>query len=220
MTSSDPISGAEAAPRLDEALASLRDTDRHAVLLRFFEKKQLKEVGRVLGSSEDAAQKRIARALEKLRTFLVRRGILLSSTALAGVLVENSVNAAPAALSTATFAAVTGNSGTAATFALVQSTIKAMFYAKLKAAALATSCLLMVIGGSIVSPSLCRPRPPRFVAIPLDKLDGKPLANSAGENDWFILPVGNQNYGGVPFQVVTKLQLQGNSHSKDRRYYS
>ncbi len=219
LTSPEPISWDEVAPRLDEALASLRDTDRHAVLLRFFEKKELKEIGRVIGSSEDAAQKRIARALEKLRTFLVRRGILLSSAALAGFLVENSVNAAPASLSTATFAAVTANSGTAGTLALVESTIKAMFYAKLKAVALATSCLLLVIGGSIATPSLFRLKSPRFMVIPLDKVDGKPLANSAGENDWFILPLGNQNYGGVPFQVVTKLQLQGNSDSKDGRYY-
>src|SRR4051812_27140020 len=79
LSSHIPSSWDEVAPSLDEAMASLRETDRHAVLLRFFEKKELREIGRVLGSSEDAAQKRIARALEKLRTFLVRRGILLSS---------------------------------------------------------------------------------------------------------------------------------------------
>jgi RNA polymerase sigma factor (sigma-70 family) len=65
----------EVAPSLDDALAHLAEKDRHAVLLRFFEKKELREVGRVIGSSEEAAKKRVARALEKLRAFLVRRGI-------------------------------------------------------------------------------------------------------------------------------------------------
>src|SRR5882762_2783933 len=36
-------------PVLDEALMELRDKDRHAVLLRFFENKSLREVGEALG---------------------------------------------------------------------------------------------------------------------------------------------------------------------------
>ena len=69
----------EIAPALDEALAHLGETDRHAVLLRFFEEKEFKEVGHVLGNSEEGARKRVSRALEKLRGFLVRRGIALST---------------------------------------------------------------------------------------------------------------------------------------------
>ncbi len=47
-------------PVLDEALLELREKDRHAVLLRFFENKGLREVGEALGVGEDAAQKRVA----------------------------------------------------------------------------------------------------------------------------------------------------------------
>src|ERR1044071_4526051 len=72
----------EVAPLLDEAMADLGETDRHAILLRFFERKELKEVGRVLGSSEDAAKKRVSRAREKIRSFLARRGVALSLTVL------------------------------------------------------------------------------------------------------------------------------------------
>jgi RNA polymerase sigma factor (sigma-70 family) len=55
------------APHLEQAVAALPDTDRSAVLLRFYEKKPLADVGRHLGVSEDAAKKRVSRALEKMR---------------------------------------------------------------------------------------------------------------------------------------------------------
>src|SRR5882672_8576959 len=64
----------EIEPLLDEAMASLNEIDRDAVVLRYFENKSLHEVGSALGSSEDAAQKRLARAVEKLRSFFTRRG--------------------------------------------------------------------------------------------------------------------------------------------------
>jgi len=57
----------ELAHTLDEALACLSDGDRHAVLLRFYEGKSLAEVGQVLDISEEAAKKRVSRAVEKLR---------------------------------------------------------------------------------------------------------------------------------------------------------
>ena len=42
-------------PLLDEAMHALDDTDRAAVLLRYFENKSLREVGATLGTSENAA---------------------------------------------------------------------------------------------------------------------------------------------------------------------
>ncbi len=56
-------------PLLDEAVSALDETDRAAVLLRYFENKSLREVGQQLGMSDDAAQKRVSRAVEKLREF-------------------------------------------------------------------------------------------------------------------------------------------------------
>ena len=89
------------APQLDEAVASLGEADRGAILLRFFQAKSLKEVSAVLGTSEDAAQKRIARALEKLRLYFERRGVVASTSVLAGLLSTCAVEAAPAALTAA-----------------------------------------------------------------------------------------------------------------------
>jgi hypothetical protein len=62
------------------------DADRAAIVLRFLEQRDLDAVGRALGTTEDAAQKRMGRALEKLRTILGRRGVLLSATSLAATL--------------------------------------------------------------------------------------------------------------------------------------
>src|SRR5262249_11419367 len=53
------------APVLDDALAQLGEVDRGAVLLHYFQNKRLREVGLALGISEDAAQKRVTRALVK-----------------------------------------------------------------------------------------------------------------------------------------------------------
>jgi len=85
-------------PVLDEAMANLGKTDRDALVLRFFKNEDLRAVGVALGTSEDGAQKRVRRAQEKLRAFLLRRGVTLSSAALATALAGNAVQAAPAVL--------------------------------------------------------------------------------------------------------------------------
>jgi RNA polymerase sigma factor (sigma-70 family) len=86
------------APALDEAIDELSDADRHAVLLRFFEHRDFRSVGAAIGASEDTAQKRVSRAVAKLRALLARRGIVLSAAALAGLLAAGSVSASPAGL--------------------------------------------------------------------------------------------------------------------------
>lgn len=99
---------------LDDALAALGEADRSVVLLRYFERQHLHEVGKRLGLSEEAAKKRVARAVEKLRTFFNRRGLTLSSAALMGLLLEWHGNAAPAGLAQTVCAAAGAGAGTAA----------------------------------------------------------------------------------------------------------
>ena len=86
------------APLLDGAMDQLGQKDHDALVLRFFENKTFAEVGANLGASEDAAKMRVNRALEKLRKFFTKRGVTLSSVALAGTISANSVQAAPVAL--------------------------------------------------------------------------------------------------------------------------
>src|SRR6185295_10812421 len=83
------------APLLDEAVAQMSDADRAALVLRYYEQRPLDEVGAALGVGEDAAQKRVTRALEKLRKLFSKRGVTLSATAIAGAVAANSVQAAP-----------------------------------------------------------------------------------------------------------------------------
>lgn len=85
-------------PMLDEAVAALPDSDRHAILLRFFENKSLREIGESLGTSDDAAQKRVSRALDQLRTLLARRGLTITAATLATDLSAHAILTAPVAL--------------------------------------------------------------------------------------------------------------------------
>jgi RNA polymerase sigma factor (sigma-70 family) len=134
-TPPDPAeaSAEQIAPVLDEAINELSAGDRAAILLRFFEDRDLRAVGEALGSSEDAAQKRVARALEKLRGLLARRGITASGATLAVVLSAEALTAAPAGMaasvSTVALAGAAAGSG-----GLTLTALKLMSLAKLKIA--------------------------------------------------------------------------------------
>src|ERR1051325_8088185 len=86
------------APLLDAAMAGLSEADHDAVALRFFDGKSMKEIGAALGASEDAVKMRVNRAVEKLRIFFTRRGIVCSAAALTEAISANAVHAAPVGL--------------------------------------------------------------------------------------------------------------------------
>src|SRR5437016_11404701 len=86
---------------LDEAMAGLSEADYDAVVMRFFKNQDLRSVGLALGVSDDTAQKRVSRALDKLRDLLSQRGIRTSAAALSIILSANAVQAAPAGLAAA-----------------------------------------------------------------------------------------------------------------------
>ncbi|MGI8603831.1 MAG: RNA polymerase sigma factor [Verrucomicrobiales bacterium] len=88
----------ELAPHLDAALEKLSRADREAIILRFFERRSMRDVGMVLGSSEEATRKRVTRALEKLRRDLSRRGIAVAATMLGTLIARHAVAPVPAAL--------------------------------------------------------------------------------------------------------------------------
>src|SRR5437764_7387716 len=91
----------ELAPHLDEALDELTDADRQAILLRFFDEKSMRELGALFGVSEDAAKMRVSRAIDRLRQELSTRGIACGAVALATVMTDRAVEAAPAAFAAA-----------------------------------------------------------------------------------------------------------------------
>ena len=87
------------APHLDDALNDLSETDREAVLLRYFHNRDFHSVGRALGVSDDTAQKRVSRAVERLRQHCARRDVTVGTTGLVAVISANAVQAAPVGLS-------------------------------------------------------------------------------------------------------------------------
>jgi RNA polymerase sigma factor (sigma-70 family) len=123
---------------IDRAMHELEEQERDAVLLRFFEQRELRAVGEALGVSEDAARKRVDRALEKLRAILGRHG--LTSDSLSACLIGQAVMPAPAGLA----ASVSGAAITTTTSSL-PAVVQAMIMNKSTSVALIT----LVLAGAV-----------------------------------------------------------------------
>jgi stage V sporulation protein SpoVS len=136
------------APLLDTAVADLREKDRQAILLRFYEGRNLREVGLVLGASEDAAEKRVGRALKKLRKFFTKRGVSSTTIILAGAISANSVQAAPRALAKAVtaIAVAKGMAASGSTLTLIKGALKIMAWSKMKTAIMVGVAAIVGIG--------------------------------------------------------------------------
>ena len=132
------------APVLEDAMTRLRDRDRDALVLRFFENKSLKEIAAALGLEERAAQKRVQRALEKLRGSFARRGITFSAALISSAIAANSVNAAPSSVNALATAAGVGRNATESTNVIIRGALKAMIWAKLKFAVSVSATALLL----------------------------------------------------------------------------
>jgi RNA polymerase sigma factor (sigma-70 family) len=104
----------KARPVLDQVLGELGESDREAILLRFFEGRDYASVGARLHLTDNTARMRVERALEKLRTLLARRGVTSTSAALAAALANQAVVAAPAGLAASVTGAALAGGGIAA----------------------------------------------------------------------------------------------------------
>jgi uncharacterized protein (TIGR03435 family) len=140
-------------PLLDEAMLRLGQTDRDALVLRFFEGRSLNEVGSALGASEEAAKKRVNRALEKLRNFFAKRGVDSTTAAIAETISAHSVHAAPVALAkTATVVALAkGVTSSASTLTLIKGALKIMAWTKAKTAIVSGVVVLLAAGTTTVT---------------------------------------------------------------------
>jgi RNA polymerase sigma factor (sigma-70 family) len=153
------------APLLDTAMAGLGEKDHCAVVLRFFEGKDLQHVGVAMGISENAAKTRVSRAVEKLRKFFVGRGIHLSAAVIAGAVAANSMQAAPSGLAqSVTVAAVKGTAVTSSTLTLIKTTLKIMTWTKLNTGAVV--CAVAIIAASTATVALQRDKPSANTGLP------------------------------------------------------
>ena len=134
-------------PLLDEAMQALDETDRTAVLLRYFENKSLREVGQTLGTSDDTAQKRVSRAVERLREFFAKRGVTVGASGLIVVITANAIQAAPVGLAV-TISTAAAFAGTAIATTATSAATKAIVMTTTQKA-LITSTLVVAVGVGI-----------------------------------------------------------------------
>jgi RNA polymerase sigma factor (sigma-70 family) len=141
-------------PLLDEALDQLGEKDRDAVLLRFFQQNSLKVVAQKLGTTEDTAQKRVSRAVERLRSFFGRQGKTVSAVGLSSALAAYSVQAAPTEVATSISAGLVGNTITPIVATLARVTADSIAHARLQ--------ILALRWGGLTAghqPCICAPAP-------------------------------------------------------------
>jgi RNA polymerase sigma factor (sigma-70 family) len=134
-------------PLLDDAMAALDETDRSAILLRYFENKNLREIGANLKISDDAAQKRISRALERLREFFSKRNVAIGASGLAVLISANAVQAAPVGL-VATISSTVALAGTAVSTSTIIAATKTIAMTTLQKTFI-TAALTAAIGTGI-----------------------------------------------------------------------
>ena len=139
------------APILDEAMSQLGEKDRNAVVLRFFENKSVREIAATLEVRDEAAQKRVTRAVDKLRNFFAKRGYLVPATALAGALSTNAVQAAPAnlAASVTATAGIKGAAVSSSTLTIIKGALKIMAWTKIKTAVAVGAAVLLATGTTV-----------------------------------------------------------------------
>jgi hypothetical protein len=139
-------------PLLDAALAKLGGKDHAAIVLRFFENKNLAQVSTALGVSEDAAKKRVSRALEKLRRIFLKRGVDSTTANIGETISANSIQAAPVALAKSITAVALAKGATASTstLTLIKGALKLMAWTKAKVAIAAVAGVILATSVSVV----------------------------------------------------------------------
>jgi RNA polymerase sigma factor (sigma-70 family) len=170
-TASDSAASSETEELLDDAIATLPDRDRNAVVLRFFGGRSLREVGETMGVSEDAARQRVFRAIERLRDYFSAKGITAESATIAawlGMAVKPA--GAELAKNTVKLAAAKAAAGTTFSAAKILSRL-AWTWPKVAAGiaasvAITTTAVVVVSNGG--TPQMpAQPRPAQVATIPI-----------------------------------------------------
>lgn len=137
---------ASIAPHLDAVLGELSDVERDAILLRYFEKKSASEIGARIGITAEAAQKRVSRAVERLREVFAKRGISVGAGGLIALITANAVQGAPAGLAaTISTAALAGAVFSKST--LIAATTKTVAMTTLQKSIIAATAVVLAGSG-------------------------------------------------------------------------
>ena len=152
----------EIAPQLDDAVLKLPSADRDAILMRYFEGRNTRELAGAFGVSEDAAKQRVSRAIERLRKRLCGSDIAIPSAAFTALISELAVRSAPAAVTTGVIGI--GGAGVAASAGSViaKGALAMMTWTKVKACAAALAVAAMLgTGGTMLMNQAVAQAPPK-----------------------------------------------------------
>jgi RNA polymerase sigma factor (sigma-70 family) len=134
---------------IDDALQELDEEDRDMIVLRFFGQEPFAAIAARLRVSENAAQKRLTRALDALSLALGRRGITSMSAATLAVALPHAAVAAPGALAAATAAMALGSGSAVVGTVAAASSSTVWWVAGAKVGLLAgAACVLGFAGGN------------------------------------------------------------------------
>jgi RNA polymerase sigma factor (sigma-70 family) len=152
MATSDPdLQWAELQEMLDAAIGKLRDSDRKAILLRFYERKSFAEIGSILGTAEEAARKRVSRAVDQLRTIFAQQEKVIPAAALATLLFTKLAPPAPAGLAQSVTAAALAAAPPAFSGDIAKKITQHMVADKTRRVAQIAAALTLIIGLGIVA---------------------------------------------------------------------
>ena len=168
------------APLLDEAIGRLQTNDRNVVVLHYFQNQTAREIAAALNIGEEAAKKRLTRAVGKLRLDFLKRGINVSDMALTGMVPAHSIQVASAALakSVTVVALAKGAATSTSTLILVKGALKIMAWTKAKTAAVATAVLIVAATtGTIVIKAAKHHQPPPTLGMRVFTLTSDIISN-------------------------------------------
>ena len=198
LTEPDASAWEQISPWLDEAMGRLGEKDRNAIVVRFFENRTPQEAAAALKLNDVTARKRVSRALEKLRAFFAKRGVVLTAAMIAGTISGNCVQAAPAALANAATAVAIAKGATVSgsILALVNATLLAMKTKTIMVASLAAAAVILGAGTCLAF-----------------KLQPPKTAPAANFSDALPIKFANDDFKDPAANLVTAWLLGGNRNS-------
>jgi RNA polymerase sigma factor (sigma-70 family) len=134
---------------LDDALMSLTEKDREAVVLRYMQRRSYKEMAGEIGLSDDTVQKRVSRAVEKLRTYFADRGVVLPAAVFVTAISARAMQAAPVHLAGSVAAGVFQSVASGVLPMLVQVTVNSARWFRLQRMLLWGAASALLVGGGL-----------------------------------------------------------------------
>jgi RNA polymerase sigma factor (sigma-70 family) len=201
-------------PLLDAELNRLAGKDRDAVVLRFFHDRSFVEIGAELGLSEEAARKRVVRALKRLRELLARRGVSVQEGALMTAIAANAAQPVPGHLLGSTIAATAHGAAATQTVSIAKGAMNMMAWAKAKmVGAITAAILLAALGGIFVAKSIAQmqmqvPANGTVMLTGPNVPNSAPAAEAPPDDAVYHFVLGSQDMLDLDTPLVTSIRVQ------------